>query len=106
MAHDDLRFVTAVRETGRTSVHRRYRFRTGSTDIDAIVPDAAARVWHQAHPGATDEDLDEWATREGERLIRSRLAADPLNVADVVLDRDVDENRERPRYGEGGMPHR
>gem|GEM_PF-3371414 len=106
MSDDTVTFVEITREVGRSDVHRRYRFRVGGSDMDAVVSTAAATVWRQAHPGATDDDLDAWAIREGEQAIRAKRARDVLDVTDVWLDHDVHEGRERPRYGAEGMPHR
>lgn len=106
MDDDTLTYIGPREETGLTDVHRRYRFRFGTSDVDAIVPKAAATVWFRTHAGATEDDLEAWAEREGRRLLEARLAGDPLDLADVVLQRDVDENRERPPYGEGPTPYR
>lgn len=106
MSDDEVTFVEATREVGLSDVYRRYRFRVGGSDVDAVVSTAAATVWRQAHPGAGDDELDAWAVREGERALRATRARDVLDVSDVWLEHQVDEGRERPRYGEGGMPHR
>lgn len=103
---DELRYIGPRDETGVTDVHRRYRFRAGAADVDVIVPRAAATVWFQTHSDASEDDLEEWARREGGRMLRERLRRDPLDVRDVVLQRDVDEGRERPPYGEDPTPHR
>ncbi|MFN8123741.1 MAG: hypothetical protein U0237_15085 [Thermoleophilia bacterium] len=106
MDDDTLTYIGPRRETGMTDVHRRYRFRFGTADVDAVVPEAAAKVWFQTHANAGEEDLEQWAEREGRRLLEAQLGADPLNLADVVLQRDVDEDRERPPYGEEPTPYR
>lgn len=87
---------------------RRYRFRLGGQQIDAVLPAASAQVWRQAHPGASDDELDAWAAEEGERCVRARLAESPLDVSDVAIDHDVGggDREDRPRYGEGEHQHR
>ena len=92
-------------------LHRRYRFRLRGQAIDAVVTEAAATTWRQAHPGAAPGDLDAWARRTGEDAIRRRLLSLPVDVSDVYLDRPVGPpgglGREgRPRYGEVGGPRR
>ena len=49
---DDLRYAGPRPVHGDTDLHRRYRFMLGGTEIDALLPEAAATVWRQAHPGA------------------------------------------------------
>lgn len=106
MDDDTLTYIGAREDTGMSDVHRRYRFRFGASDVDAVVPEAAARVWFQTHADADERDLEDWARREGRRLLEAQIARDPLNLTDVVLQRDVDEGRERPPYGEAPTPHR
>ncbi len=99
-------FESASDVRGADGIARRYRFRAGGDLIDVLLPEAAATVWRQAHPGAGDEDLERWAREEARRRLERRLRDDPSNPGELLLDSDLSDGREPPRYGEGGQPHR
>jgi hypothetical protein len=105
---DDLTYVGTRDVPDEQNLHRRYRFRLGGQDIDAVLTESAATVWRQARPDAGEEDLDRWAGTEGGRALRRRLTESPLDFSDLYLDRDVGVggDGDRPRYGEGGVAHR
>jgi hypothetical protein len=88
----ELHYVGRVHEPGDDGegVAMRLRFRLGGQDIDAVVPEAAATTWRQTHDGgATDRDLEAWAAQEAREAIADRLARRPLDVSDVLVDRNV-----------------
>jgi hypothetical protein len=81
----DLRFERALPTPEASGLERRYRFRLGGQTVDAVLPDATATVWRQAHPDAGEGELDSWAISEGERALRA-----PGGV-------DAGPDRRRPR---------
>jgi hypothetical protein len=90
----------------RDGIERRYRFRADGHLVDVLLPQAAATVWRQAHPGADDAALDRWALDEARRRLKERLAEDPSNPGELLLDSGLSDGDEPPRYGEDGQPHR
>lgn len=106
----DIDLSYAGREVARDpdDEERRYRFGLGGQEIFAVMTAPSVNVWRQAHPGAGDDELDEWAVARGERAIRAQLERNPLDVSDVAIDHDVGggERSDRPKYGEGDHPHR
>jgi hypothetical protein len=110
MDPDDLRYVGRQAVDTEDDVALRIRFAIGGQVIDAVVPQAAATVWQQTHPDASDDELEEWARPVAERHIHERLDGGSLDFSDIVIDRNVgttgDADHEPPsrEHGSGAAP--